>query len=407
MEQANKLLNIIKQESIGIYLFAFLVPLNPKWLGYGILIIVVEQLIKRNFTLFSNYTKLLNLKSASLWLVFLYLMHFVGMTYSQNTSFGWMDIGMKASFIIFPLIFIIFRFKINQLFLFKSFISGALLGALVCFYLSYLNYLESGATIHFSESYLSHFMHRSYWATYLVLAFSFSVYLVVKKHINILIGSILSLLFFVIVFMTGSKMGILIMVIITIALLIYIANVMGKLKWAIGLGILASLTLISTLSYFPSVVNRIESSYKYATGKYSIDVEKTESTASRILMWETAVELIKEKPLLGYGTGDVKDVLAQKNKEKGNVDVAQRKMNAHNQFLNSWVALGLFGLLFLVLIFLLPFIFAPQTESFIHRLIIFILFASLISESFLETQAGIIPVAFFMTLLGVRKKRLN
>ena len=399
--------HIKKIEALGVYLFAFLIPLNPKWLGYGILIIVLEQLIRRNFSPLSNYKEFFNWKKASLWLFLFYLMHFVGMTYSSNTDFGWMDIGMKASFGIFPVIFMLFNFKINLKLLFKSFVTGALVSIIICFYLSYLNYSETGNLWHFRESYLSHFIHRSYWATYLVLAFIFSVYLVIKKQINLLVGCTLSLLFFTVVFITGSKAGILIIIISTIALLIYIARVTGQLKWAIGLGVLAVVILITTLSYFPSVANRIESSYKYATGQYSINLEKTESTASRILMWQTAIDLIKEKPLLGYGTGDIKDVLAQKNKEKGNVDVAQRKMNAHNQFLNSWVAIGLFGFLFLVFIFLLPFIFAPQEEGFIHRLIIFILFASLVAESFLETQAGIIPVAFLMTLLGVRKKRLN
>ena len=407
MERVNKLLKIIKHESIGIYLFAFLVPLNPKWLGYGILIIVLEQLIKRNFAQVSNYKQLIKWKKAGLWLLLYYLMHFVGMSLTDNTSFGWMDIGMKASFAIFPIIFILFRFKINQSILFKSFVLGAFVAVLICFYLSYLNYSESGQMVHFTESFLAHFMHRSYWATYLVLAYVFSGYLVIKKEFNLLFGSALAMLFFIVVFMTGSKAGILILVISTIALLIYVAKVLKRLKWAIGLGVLAVVILITTLSYFPSVANRIESSYKYATGQYSINVEKTESTASRILIWETAIDLIKEKPLLGYGTGDVKDVLAQKNIEKGNIDVAQRKMNTHNQFLNSWVAIGFFGLLFLLLIFLLPFIFAPQEEGFIHRLIVFILFASLVAESFLETQAGIIPVAFFMTLLGVNMKRLK
>lgn len=397
MEAINQ---IKKSNAFGLYLFAFLIPLNPKWLGYGILIIVLEQLIRRNFAPTSHYLNLLNWKKASLWFLLFYLMHFFGMAYSDNTSFGWMDIGMKASFAILPVVFVLFNFSVNWTVLFKSFIVGALISVLVCFYLSYLNYAETGKPWHFRESYLSHFMHRSYWATYLVMAFVFSVYLLVKKQLNFLLGALLALVFFAVVFITGSKAGILILVISTVSLLIYIAKETGQLKWALGLGVTALAILITTLSFFPSVTNRIKSSYKYATGEYGIDVTNTESTASRILMWRTSTELIKENPLLGVGTGDVKDALVQRNTEKGYIDVAKRNMNAHNQFLNSWVAIGVFGFLFLLGVFALPFVFPPTQENFIYRIIIFALFASLLAESFLETQAGIIPVAFWMCLLA-------
>lgn len=394
--------NIKKSEALGVYLFAFLIPLNPKLLGYGILVIVLEQLIRRSFSPFSHYSQFINPKKSYLWLILFYLMHFIGITYSSNSDFAWMDIGMKASFGIFPVLFVLFNFKIDLNVLFKSFITGALVAILSCFYLSYLNYSESGDIWHFRESYLSHFMHRSYWATYLVLAFVFSVYLVMKKQVNFVLGGVLALLFFAVVFITGSKAGILILIISTVGLLIYIARVLGRLKWAIGLGVLAVIVLMTTLSYFPSVANRIETSYKYVTGEYSLNLEKSESTTSRILMWKTSVDLIKEKPLIGYGTGDVKDVLVQKNIEKGNIDVAQRNMNAHNQFLNSWVAIGFFGFTFLFLFFLIPFIYAPPVDSFMYRLIIFVLFSSLLVESFLETQAGIIPISFLICYLNFR-----
>lgn len=396
-----KVIDEIKNaNALGIYLFALLIPFNPKWLGFGILIIVLEQLVRRNFAPFINFKELFNWRNAGIWLLLLYVMHFVGLLYTENTSFAWMDIGMKASFGIFPIIFVLFNFKIELNTFFKSFITGALIGVFACFYLSYLNYAATGETNHFSESNLSHFMHRSYWASYLVLAFVFSVLLVVKKQLNLILGGVLALLFFALVFISGSKAGILILAVATVALLIYIAKAAGQLKWAMGLGILALLMLVVTLFAFPSVTKRIQSSYMYATGQYSIDVNNTESTAARMLMWKTSLELIKEKPFLGVGTGDVKDALVQRNTQNGYIDVAQRNMNAHNQFLNIWVALGVFGVVFLLCFFLFPFLYAPSDQSFIFRLIIFVLFASLLAESFLETQAGIIPVSFLMCLLA-------
>lgn len=401
MTRTKAFLNFLTQHSLSIYLFAFAIPLNPKWLGLGILIIVLEHLIKRNFRRPTEYKDIISFQKASVWLFLFYLMHLVGMTYSDNTSFGWMDIGMKASFGIFPVVLLLFKPKINLYIFFKAFIFGAIISIISCYYLSYLIYEETRQPWHFREMYLSHFMHRSYWAAYLALAFIFSVYLVIQKKINFLIGIILALTFFSVVFITGSKTGIIIAIMSTIILFIYIVRITKKWKLGFGLAIISGIALSVTLNFFPSVKDRIIRSYQYASGELSIDVNKTESTASRLLLWETALELIKEKPLFGTGTGDVKDVLIQRNFDKGYTGIAEKKLNAHNQFLNSWIAIGVLGVIFLLFSFLSPFIFSHKEHAFIQRLILFVLFSSMLTESFLETQAGIIPVAFFLSLFGV------
>ncbi len=406
MQKASPLLHFLAHHSISVYLFAFLIPLYPKWLGFGVLFILLEHLIKRkSFRKISSYKNVLTFKNAGVWLFLYYLMHVVGMVYSENISFGSMDLGMKASFAIFPVFFFLFQPKFKFSILYKSFIIGAITSIVLCFYLSYLDYLEIKGYWHFQESYLSHFMHRSYWATYLVLAFIFSVYLVLKKQIKIVPGLILALIFFIVVFITGSKAGIILVLISTISILIYFARVYNRMKWTLLFGVLAVLILSTTLHYFPSVKNRIERSYRYATGELTIKADKTESTASRLQVWESALQLIEEKPFLGYGTGDVKDELKQKYIENEYLGVAEKNMNAHNQFLNSWVALGLFGFVFLLISFLVPFVFPSSDSSFVQRLTIFVLFASLLVESFLETQAGIIPIAFLLSIYSLAQFR--
>lgn len=400
MKLTKSFFNFLKEHAISLYLFAFIIPLYPKWLGYGILVIFLENLIKRNFRNPSEYKEFFNFKKGSFWLFIFYLIHLLGMSYSENTSFGWMDIGIKASFAIFPIIFLFFNPKINLSTFLKCFVLGALISIVLCYYLSYLVYQETGQPWHFREMYLSHFMHRSYWATYLVLAFIFSVYLLIIKKINIFIGFFLTLIFFILVFITGSKAGIIAVILSTVFLFIYLIRINKMWKWGFLLAIISVLLLTVTLNYFPSVKDRIVRSYQYATGDLTIDVDKTESTASRLLLWETSIELIKEKPFIGVGTGDVKDVLIHRNYDKGYIGIAEKKLNAHNQFLNTWIALGLIGFITLLFSFLSSFLYPFKEHVFLQRITIFVLFISLVAESFLETQAGIIPVAFFLTLLS-------
>ena len=388
---------IKRDHVVSLYLIAFLVPFNPKFLGSAILIFFMEALLKRNFNSFSNIKKGLSSKQPFIWLILFYAMHFVGMLYSSNTSFGWMDIGMKASFIIFPLLFLIFNFKINLYYFLTFFVAGAFISVVVCIYLSYLNYAETEKIWHFRESYLSHFMHRSYWATYLVFALISTVFLMIKKEINVLIGVFMVLLFLAITIITGSKAGIALMLISGIAILIYRGYETKKWKTLFIIVVSLLLTAIATLGFFPTVKNRITNSVSQIMNPSEY---KDQSTSERLVMWQTSWELIKERPLLGFGTGDIKDELKFRNLQKGNIKEAEKNLNSHNQLLNSWVAIGIFGVLFLLLIFLSPFIFPQDEFKLIIRLLAFILFASLVAESFLETQAGIIPTAFLMSVLG-------
>ena len=129
-----------------------------------------------------------------------------------------------------------------------------------------------------------------------------------------------------------------------------------------------------------------------------------ESNASRILMWSASAEVIKENPLLGVGTGDYDDALAQQNLNLNNQGVLKERLNSHSQFLNTWVQLGFFGFAVLSMMFIVP-----MTGSFsIYKILILVtFFLNFLFESFLETQAGIILFCIFIMLLFSPKSFLN
>ncbi len=76
---------------------------------------------------------------------------------------------------------------------------------------------------------------------------------------------------------------------------------------------------------------------------------EVQSTGMRIQAWESALDLVKSNPIFGTGTGDVKDELVKMYNSKGFVEIFNLRLNAHNQFLQSFAALGIFGFLLLLL----------------------------------------------------------
>jgi O-antigen ligase len=128
------------------------------------------------------------------------------------------------------------------------------------------------------------------------------------------------------------------------------------------------------------------------------------STQARIYAFKTSIEIISENFWLGVGTGDIDPVTISTYKENGYEGALKRKLNAHNQFLQTFGALGLFGFLSLVLIFVGLWFFGVTQKN---ELIIFfttLCFLFALTESFLETQAGIVFFSFFSLILTSQKK---
>jgi O-antigen ligase len=126
-----------------------------------------------------------------------------------------------------------------------------------------------------------------------------------------------------------------------------------------------------------------------------------ESNNSRVVMWETSLELISEHPIIGSGTGDVMQVLSDRNIRNGDILLAEKKLNSHNQYLNSWVQLGLLGLLPLIMIFVTGSISAIKNKDLFYVSIVLILGISMFFESSLERQDGVIPITLLVIIFGM------
>jgi O-antigen ligase len=364
----------------------------------GILIIAID-LLWRLLVLKQRRNESIGLITSSIhWLMLFFLAHLTGMTYSENSGFGWMDIGTKLSFFIFPVLAFFYPIKTNLDRFAWFFIRGALVAIVVSLIFAAYNYYNRGFIAYFFDSRLSFMMHRSYWATYLVIATSFIWYFFLTGKISFGKGVILYTVFSALTFMTGSKMGILLLIITTF---IWLALLL-KQKKAYLLGLFTLLFMLGIglgVDYFaPQLSTRLKSGMAVFSGK-DIDPTTTESNAARILVWRSSMKVIQENFVFGVGTGDIKDKLKAQYLKDGYTGVAELNMNAHNQFLNTHVAIGIVGSLTLLLSFIFAYLRSLKQEKTLS-IIVLILFLSLLTESFFETQAGIIPGAFFLAFIG-------
>jgi len=175
-----------------------------------------------------------------------------------------------------------------------------------------------------------------------------------------------------------------------------------RFKRSVFLLIGALAMFLSSLFIFPESSGRIKVAVETIKTNESELKQSGESTADRLLIWKTALELSRQNLWLGTGTGDVKDELVKKYLEKGMNHPAQLKLNAHNQFIQSFVALGIPALTVLILIFLIPLWLSFRKKYWVYFAFILFFAFNIMVESMLEVQAGIVYFAFWNLLLWIK-----
>src|SRR5690554_7984461 len=133
---------IVNEGPIGIYLMAFLIPLYEKWLGFAVLIIILEQIIRRTPIKKENIKAQLTWRNPGVWLFLFYFMHVVGLIHTENMAFAGMDLGMKSTLAIFPVFFLLYQPVVRWRLFMQFFILGAFVSIAVNLSLAMGYYLE-------------------------------------------------------------------------------------------------------------------------------------------------------------------------------------------------------------------------------------------------------------------------
>lgn len=352
---------------------------------------------------FSNKFRILAKSKAALLFILFYILHLVGMAYTENVDSGLFDIQMKLTLLFFPLIYATRPIKGAALkYLFCVFIAGGIASALLMLGVSTVTYLNTGVNTFFYEAF-SFLIHPSYFAMYLNLAIIWMLFNIVKrakteKFISSFWVFVIIAFFSIIIVLLSSKMGLVTMLLTYMGFMIwYVLSRKKYLFGIVGLGLMI-ISVFAVLHFVPEIRARVENAIS-AISNDRPDQTNAESTAVRMLVWKAANEVIKKQPLIGTGTGDAKDELMKEYNVEGMTGAWQNNLNAHNEYYQVVVTLGVLGFV----IFLLH-LFLPMRNAFRNRKALYVLFLILVmlnflTESMLETQAGVMFFAFFNSLL--------
>lgn len=163
----------------------------------------------------------------------------------------------------------------------------------------------------------------------------------------------------------------------------------------IGLSLIGLVAFTGILFLIPQVKQRFNAAFM-AVSSNNINKASTESTAVRILIWNEALQIIKGHPIFGVSTGNANDVLYEAYQKDGLTGAYEKKLNAHSQYFQTTIGLGLIGLASLLSLFAVPLFVNKGKMVFLFIGIIALHF---LTESMLQAMAGCIFFGYFYSLI--------
>lgn len=340
----------------------------------------------------------------------LFLFHIIGLVRTDNFSFAGFELQKKLSILLFPLIFV-FTPKLNsyqvKTILF-SFVVACVAVSFICLSVGAYVFFISGDTSFFFYQKFSGIvrMHAAYLALHFCFALAILIYYFMREKISVksLTGKLfllsISLLSASIILLSARVQIILLIAGGFIASVVFIKNAANKLIPVLSLLILMA-GAASFVYFIPTLKDRFKEAINYKD-QYPIE-KQWGGRALRELKWSCAAEKIEKNLLTGVGTGDVQDELDACYKEHNYVPLLYWKdtrYNAHNQYLDTFVELGIAGFAIVMICFGFSLFDSVRKKNILYLIFILLFSVSCITESFLERQHGIVFYSLFNSLFA-------
>lgn len=334
------------------------------------------------------------------------LLKISGIIYSVNLNEGLHHLEQLLSLIYISCTIAFFDFSSKQILLVKnSFIYSVVLGCVFLFIYSFRETDEYVTISKYTYTNLSAFNHPSYYT----LLLNTALFLTICKKWNILsrnqiISNILIVLFLLVfILLFVSKAGNLVMIFTVIAGLVWLTKKQYvKPFYSFVFVFLMGVVLMGVYTFSPLNQRVKEGVEKTLDEPDKVFTKEMSSTETRKFIWKAGLDKIKEKPLIGYGTGSFKTVLFDNPNDEEFV------FNAHNQFLEDWIENGIFALIFLSIWLFLVGGIHFQTNWYLALFLIVHIFLNLGVETMLNRLAGMqyISIVTGFTLHYLQNKKV-
>ena len=340
--------------------------------------------------------------------VLIYLLHLLSIFYTENYSEGWNDLRLKISFLLLPFFMMTVQFIYNEqrMFILKLFAVLMMLMALTDLTNAFLEYFVSGNQETFYYIHLPYVLASKvhYVAWYYSFAIFISIYHLISSHSNRTLWFLGLLILLFSLILLSSRAFILAFIVVFILSFFKWFKTAKTSRFMLAKILSFAALFIFTLLLIPSTNLRLNDTVVELQKMFGYDTPK--QTNPRVFIWRYGADLIAKNPIFGFGVGDAKEELSVAlescdamfwNGER-NIPIQNKNYNFHNQFMQTWAEVGIFGFLILLFIMIYPFLLKNSHPLFL--IFIGLTFIGCLTESMFERQAGVVLFAFMYPLLS-------
>lgn len=350
----------------------------------------------------------------SIWMIpAFYGLHLISLFFSSNIGEGTAILERKLVLFVFPIIL----FQSIPEKQFKSigytFVSGVSMAICYCILKAFLQYNDHPSPDLFYYHTLSNQvgMHAVYLSCYAVFGIFFLLYyLRSESRLIRTIGIIALFILTSAVVLLSSKMMLFILVFGSLYLVSLHKHAWVKSSVLIALGAIIVLAALNT-KVKDRFLLELKSNFEVVQlNQYAYNTPFT-GTTLRLTIWKYCFRILSNQNgfVFGVGTGDVQDLLDLEYQKAGMYtgnpdlkDTGYLGYGPHNQYIDTLVALGLIGLLFLLWMLAKQCIMAIRSGNQLFVLLMGTLLLFFLSESVLNTNKGVVFYAFFMVLFQAK-----
>jgi O-antigen ligase len=332
------------------------------------------------------------------WFSLLFLAYIVGVFYSVDVEDAWRRVAIKLMLVLWPLGLVLAWPRLEKRNVFKIVTGVPFLLAIATLIRAFSRYFGSGDFAGNSEVFryyrLAAFsMHPNYLMLFLGGAIVALWWYRRKKML--LFGKLVDqtlwwgLLLYCFIFLQARTGFFFLLIILSAATIYwegkqYLRNVKSRVLYP----------LVALLLYFLLPDSFIQRYRVDTSTEFVEESNKDTSFSGRLVIWNHCLWCAKQNPVFGQGTGDAVAFLHQRFEDVDFKAGVRDKYNCHNQYLETLLSLGLFGLILLLGI---PFSVLRKFSRKDIALLAFILFyfAGIFFESVLERHKGVMVLAIF------------
>ncbi len=337
----------------------------------------------------------------------LYFFYLAGMLWTEDLNTGLSDLFIILPLLFFPVIFSNIKLSVVS---YRKISAALLTGCSLAIFFSlghsFKLYLESGDPHRFFYTSFSFLMHPTYFTMYLNLALLIVCHNTVSDRERIFhSGPLRIFLFFLLitgVILLNARLA-MSTTFLTLILFVTAESVKSeRLRSLFPRFIIQSLLVVviffSLIQFNNRFVQISEAIHEERDTTAVLDTSTStyyNSTTIRLGLFKNSVDVFKKHFLTGVGTGDVINESVKELKSSNHEYLADHYTGAHNQYLQTAMAIGIFGLLLLLACIVFPLKDYIKNKNFLATCFVIIVLINALGDTILRASS-----LYFFTFFG-------